>query len=150
MSSENGSKPTGPLSAEDLRKRMAERELEEAKKAIEKQKKAQSEEAEFKDFFMRGEITDEERERFRNRVLALAERGETEACVMTFPSSFCSDGGRAINNFEADWHKTLIGRAATAFELWDRNAKPLGYKLQARVLSYPNGIIGDIGLYITW
>jgi hypothetical protein len=138
------------ISAKELRARMAEKELEQAKKAIARRDHVEKEAAEFKDYFMRSEVTDDDRRRVRERVARLAEQGQTEMCVLSFPSDFCSDGGRAINNFEPDWHKTLTGRAAKIFALWEQNAKPLGYKLEARVLNYPKGIIGDIGLYVRW
>jgi hypothetical protein len=70
--------------------------------------------------------------------------------ILSFPSEFCADGGRAINNNESDWPTSLTGRAKQVFDLWEQNAKPLGFKLEARVLNYPKGIIGDIGLFVLW
>jgi len=150
MTTENKTGLPPAIPAKDLRVRMAESELEQANKALARREQAENEAAEFKDYFMRGEVTDEDRRRFREKAARLAEQGQTEICVVTFPSDFCSDGGRAINNFEPNWHKTLTGRAAKAYALWEQNGKPLGYKLEARVLNYPKGIIGDIGLYIRW
>ncbi|MDX1401727.1 MAG: hypothetical protein R3245_07385 [Kiloniellales bacterium] len=138
------------ITAQQLRLRMAEKELEEAKVALEKQKKLDAEEAEFRDYFMNSEVTEKDRARIRDKVYRLADQGHHEICVLTFPSSFCSDGGRAINNFESDWPSSLTGRAAKLHEIWENNAKPLGFKLEARVLNYPNGMIGDIGLFVLW
>ena len=139
-----------PISAHQLRLRMAEKELEEARKALENQKKLDSAEAEVREYFLNSEVTDRDRKRIRDKVLRLADQGHTELCVLTFPASFCSDGGRAINNFEADWYKSLTGRAAKLYGLWESNAKPLEFKLEARILNYPNGMIGDIGLFVLW
>ena len=139
-----------PITAQELRLRMAEKELEEARKALENEKKLGAVEAELHDFFMNSEVSDRDRQRIRDRVLRLAEQGHTELCVLTFPADFCSDGGRAINNFESDWPESLTGRAAKLYDLWEANAKNLGYRLEARVLNYPKGIIGDIGLYVLW
>ena len=139
-----------PTSVKELRVRMAEKELEEANTAKEKHARAEKEAAEFKDCFMSSEVTDDDRRRIRWKIERLAEQGETEMCVLTFPSEFCSDGGRAVNNFYPDWHETLTGRAEKLHALWEQNAKPLGYKLEARVLNYPKGIIGDIGLFVKW
>ena len=139
-----------PVSAQELRLRMAEKELGEARKALENQKKLEAEQAEFRDYFMNSEVTERDRHRIRDKVFRMADQGHSELCVLTFPASFCSDGGRAINNFEADWHRSLTGRAAKLFDLWESNAKPLGFKLQARVLNYPKGLIGDIGLFVLW
>ena len=69
---------------------------------------------------------------------------------MSFPSDLCSDGGRAINNNFPDWPETLTGRAAKLFKLWEERGKDEGFKLQARVLNYPEGIISDIGLFLMW
>lgn len=139
-----------PMSAKELRTRMAEKELEKANKAMAGREQAEKEAAEFKDYFMNSEVTDDDRRRIREKAARLAEQGQTEICVLTFPSDFCSDGGRAINNFDPDWPKSLTGRAAQMHALWEQNAKPLGYRLEARVLNYPKGIIGDIGLYVSW
>ena len=95
-------------------------------------------------------FTEEDLGRIRETVYRLAERGETSFMIAKFPSDFCADGGRAINNHEPDWPKTLTGRAEQMYERWRTNAKPLGYKLKAEVLNYPKGIIGEIGLFVEW
>jgi len=139
-----------PITAHELRLHMAEKELEEARRALEKQKKLEAERQAFEDYFMRSDVTDEDRRKLRERVLRMAEQGHSELCVLTFPATFCADGGRAINNFEADWPTTLTGRAAKLYELWEANARDMGYRVEARVLNYPKGLIGDIGLYLLW
>ena len=139
-----------PISAKELRARMADKELEQANKAMSKREQLDKEQEEVKDYFMNSEVSDDDRRRLREKVARLAEQGHTEMCVLTFSSDFCGDGGRAINTFQPDWPTTLTGRAAKFFALWEQNAKPLGYKLEARVLNYPKGIIGDIGLFVSW
>lgn len=139
-----------PITAKDLRNRMAERELADAKKAMAKRKQMEEEQEEFRLYFMSSEVTEQDRQRIRQKALRLADQGQRELCVLSFPSDFCSDGGRAINNNLPDWPSTLTGRAAKLFTLWEQNAKPMGYRLEARVLNYPKGIIGDIGLYVLW
>ena len=150
MANERDPVDSPPMSAQQLRARMAEKELEQAKKAMARHEQAQKEAAEFKDYFMTSAVTDDDRRRIREKAGRLAEQGQTEICVLTFPSDFCNDGGRAINNFDPNWPKSLTGRAEKMYALWEQNAKPLGYKLEARVLNYPKGIIGDIGLYVRW
>lgn len=139
-----------PITAQELRLHMAEKELDEAKKALDKQKKLEAERQAFEDHFMRAEVTDQDRQKIRERVLRMAEQGHSELCVLTFPATFCSDGGRAINNFEADWPKTLTGRAAKLYKIWETNSRDMGYRAEARVLNYPKGMIGDIGLFLLW
>lgn len=138
------------ITAADLKMRMAEHELDDEKKAMAMRQKIAKEQEEFRLYFMSSEVTEEDRRSIRSKITQLAERGQSEMCVLTFSSDLCSDGGRAINNFFPDWPTTLTGRAAKLYEIWERNVKQLGFKLEARVLNYPEGIIGDIGLFLKW
>ena len=79
-----------------------------------------------------------------------AAHGETELLVLRFPAKLCSDNGRAINVPEPDWPATLRGEAAETYLRFERELKPLGFHLIARVLDFPAGFIGDIGLYLHW
>ncbi len=49
-----------------------------------------------------------------------------------------------------DWPKSLRGEAAEIYLRWERELKPRGFHLTARVLDYPNGMPGDIGLSLGW
>lgn len=84
------------------------------------------------------------------KLRAAAERGETEIMVMRFPNSLCTDHGRAINNTEERWPETLTGRPRQAYELWRDRLKPQGYGLAAMIVDWPNGMPGDVGLFLTW
>ncbi|HWE74860.1 MAG TPA: CBS domain-containing protein [Stellaceae bacterium] len=84
------------------------------------------------------------------RALAAAEHGETEFLLLRFPNALCSDGGRAINAPTSDWPKSLRGEAAEFYLRWERELKPIGFHLQARVLEFPKGLPGDIGLFLSW
>ncbi|QDI83274.1 hypothetical protein E8E01_24095 [Methylorubrum populi] len=79
-----------------------------------------------------------------------AEQGNNELLVMRFPDVMCSDGGRAINNFEKDWPDTLTGRPRQAFEFWRDRLRPAGYGLKAMIVDWPDGMPGDAGLFLTW
>jgi CBS domain-containing protein len=79
-----------------------------------------------------------------------AEHGEKEYLLLRFPASLCSDGGRAINAPEADWPQSLRGEAAEIFLRWERELKPRGFHLSARVLDFPGGFPGDVGLLLSW
>ncbi len=138
------------ISAEELRAKMAKKQAEEAERKLQAKGKHEEELKELETYFMTSKITDEERRQFRQKVYRLAEQGQSELMVFSFPSEFCSDGGRAINNKEPDWPESLTGRAKQAFDLWEQNSKHLGFKLEARVLNYPKGIIGEIGLFVMW
>ena len=79
-----------------------------------------------------------------------AERGQTEFLLLRFPSQLCSDGGRSINVAEKGWPKSLRGEAAEIYLWWEQDLKPQGFHLTARVIDFPGGMPGDIGLFLTW
>jgi CBS domain-containing protein len=79
-----------------------------------------------------------------------AEAGEKEFLLLRFPSRLCSDDGRAINAPDADWPTTLRGEAAEIYLRWERELRPRGFRIAARVIDFPDGIPGDIGLYLIW
>jgi hypothetical protein len=79
-----------------------------------------------------------------------ARRGEQEFIMLRFPSDLCSDGGRAVNVAEEGWEGTLRGEAAEFYSRWRTELKPQGFGLSARIVSYEDGIPGDIGLFLTW
>ena len=89
-------------------------------------------------------------ERLMVTVRHLAEQGETEMLALQFPASYLDDHGRKINNFEPDWPTSLTGFAKRAFEFYERNLKPQGYKVRAQILDYPGGMPGDVGIYLVW
>ncbi|MBV8536967.1 MAG: CBS domain-containing protein [Alphaproteobacteria bacterium] len=79
-----------------------------------------------------------------------AEHGEKEFMLLRFPSELCSDRGRAINVMEPRWPATLRGEAAELYLRWDQDLKPHGFHLAARILEYPGGKPGDVGLFLIW
>jgi CBS domain-containing protein len=79
-----------------------------------------------------------------------AEQGEKELMMLRFPSQLCSDGGRAVNIAAAQWPETLRGEAAELHLRWERDLKPHGFPLRARILDFPGGMPGDIGLFLVW
>lgn len=95
-------------------------------------------------------VTDEHWRELLGQARVAAARGETELLILRFPSKLCSDSGRAINVPEPDWPATLRGEAAEVYWRWERELKPLGFHLLARVLDFPGGFIGDIGLFLHW
>jgi hypothetical protein len=84
--------------------------------------------------------------RFRNAAAA----GQSELVVFSFPSQLCADRGRMINNALEGWQETLVGTPRSIYEAWQRYLKNEGYRFQARVLDYVDGMPGEIGLVISW
>ncbi|MCW2241227.1 hypothetical protein [Azospirillum canadense] len=138
------------ISPEDLRRIAEEREMAKLKEALEHEKKLQEEQSGVRDAFMNQHIRPDAKERFTRAVRAAAERGVNEIQITRFPSSYCTDGGRAINNFEPDWPNSLTGFAREVYEIFDKTLRAKGYKLRAQVLDYPGGMPGDIGLFLRW
>jgi len=79
-----------------------------------------------------------------------AEHGAKEFMLLRFPSQLCSDRGRAINTDEPRWPATLRGEAAEIYLRWEQELKPHGFHLAARVLEFPGGMPGDVGLFLSW
>ncbi len=95
-------------------------------------------------------LTDEHWRTALHQARIAAENGEREVLLLQFPHELCSDGGRAINVAEPDWPSTLRGEAAESYLRFDRDLKPKGFHLVAKVMSFPDGYIGDIGLFLHW
>ena len=36
------------------------------------------------------------------------------------------------------------------YRLWDKYFRPRGYKFRAEIVSYPNGVPGDVGITLAW
>ena len=89
------------------------------------------------------------REMLQHAELA-ARGGETEYLMLQFPSDLCTDGGRRIDVAEEGWEETLRGEAAEIYDRWRKELRPQGFGLSARIVTYVDGVIGDIGLFLTW
>jgi hypothetical protein len=76
--------------------------------------------------------------------------GKLEALVYSFPSSLCSDSGRAINSGDPDWPATLLGKAKQFYERFQEIGKPQGFKMKAMIINFPGGVPGDVGFFLSW
>jgi CBS domain-containing protein len=79
-----------------------------------------------------------------------AEQGQKEFLLLRFPSQVCSDGGRAVNVPDPGWPVTLRGEAAEIYSRWSHDLQPQGFHLSARVVDFPDGMPGDIGMFLVW
>ena len=138
------------ITPEDLRQITEEHEMAMLREALERDKKRQKDQDSVRDAFMHQHVRPDAKERFTRAVREAAERGIKEIQICRFPSSYCSDGGRAINNFEPDWPNTLTGYAQEAYQVYERFLRQKGYKLRAQILDYPGGMPGDVGLFLRW
>jgi hypothetical protein len=138
------------ITPDELRRIADEKEMEKAREALEKRRKTEDEQHHLRDAFMSQELHPQVFERVSRVVKTAAEHGEREVMVMRFPSAWCTDGGRAINNYEANWPATLTGFAKRAHEFWQKELAPLDYKVRAQILDYPGGVPGDVGIFLRW
>jgi hypothetical protein len=70
--------------------------------------------------------------------------------VYRFPNSLCTDRGRAINQQEPGWEKTLTGIPLEIFQLWSDYLKPRGYRIRYQIVDFSDGVPGDISIVIAW
>jgi hypothetical protein len=113
-------------------------------------KKQQEEQRSLHEAFMSRDVHPEVMARVNASVKRAAEQGLHEIQVVTFPASYCNDQGRRINNAEPDWADSLEGYAKKAYDFFIADLKPLGFKTRAQVLNYPEGRLGDVGLFLSW
>ena len=143
----------GLITPDELRRITAEKEMEKMREALEKKRRMDEERHHFHDTFMHRDIPRDDPnalKRFSALVRGAAERGEREVLALRFPSEYCTDGGRAINSFEPDWPKTLTGFAKRAYEFWQKELEPRGYKVRAQIMDFPGGVPGDVGIFLRW
>ena len=95
-------------------------------------------------------VTDAQWSQMLGQAKLVASSGEQEFMMLRFPSDLCSDGGRKIDVAEEGWEGTLRGEAGELYSRWRTELKPRGFGLNAQIVSYEDGIIGDIGLFLTW
>jgi CBS domain-containing protein len=95
-------------------------------------------------------VSDELWQNLLHRARQVAEAGGPEFLLLRFPNELCTDGGRAIDVALDGWPTTLRGEPAELYLRWERELKGRGFRLAARVLEYPDGMPGDIGLFLVW
>jgi hypothetical protein len=96
-------------------------------------------------------LSEEEKVQLASSVIRRAVRnGLSEVQVYRFPNILCTDKGRAINQMESGWEKTLTGIPKEIFQLWTDYLKPRGYRISYQIIDFPGGMPGDIGITISW
>jgi predicted RNA polymerase sigma factor len=96
-------------------------------------------------------ISDEEAIRRGMKIIQRAVNNRlTEVEVFRFPNQLCTDKGRAINQQEPGWERTLSGAPKEIYQLWEKHFRPLGYKLKVQIVEFPDGLPGDIGMTLSW
>ena len=139
-------------SAKEIQKQAA---LKEAQKAEEHSKRLAAAEVEKRALIDRlskpSGLSEDEKVQLASTVIQRAVRnGLSEVQVYRFPNSLCTDRGRAINQMEQGWEKTLTGIPKEIYEFWERRLRPLGYRLQVQIVDFSGGVPGDVGMTLKW
>ena len=139
-------------SAKEIQKQAA---LKEAEKANDEARRLATAEAEKRALIDKlskpSGLSEDEKVRLASSVIQRAVRnGLTEVQVYRFPNSLCTDRGRAINQMEAGWEKTLTGIAKEIYQLWTDYLQPRGYRIRYQTIDFPVGIPCDIGIVLSW
>jgi hypothetical protein len=124
----------GLPTAQEVMEKLALAEGEKASEAARKHAAAEAEKKALLDKLTKPSgVSDEEA---LKRVAIIVERavtnGLTEVQVYRFPNALCTDHALAINQQEPGWEATLTGLPKEMYEFWDRQLRPLGYKLRSR------------------
>ena len=138
------------LRPEDLKKIADDLDMARAKKALEKMQAKEREKDELEQIFMHQDIHPDASKRINSAIRRAAEQGATQLMAISFPATYCNDHGRRINNMEPDWPESLEGFAKKAYQYYVRELKPLGYRLSAQILDYPDGMPGTVGIFLSW
>jgi hypothetical protein len=139
-------------SAQEVMEKIALAEAEKASAHMRRQAEAEAEKKVLLEKLTKPSgVSDEEALR---RVALIVNRaaatGLTEVQVYRFPNALCTDHGRAINQQEPGWENTLTGLPKEMYQFWERQLRPRGYKIRFQIVSWPDGMPGDIGITLKW
>jgi hypothetical protein len=139
-------------SAQEVMEKIALAEAEKASAHMRRQAEAEAEKRVLLEKLTKPSgVSDEEALR---RVALIVNRaaatGLTEVQVYRFPNGLCTDHGRAINQQEPGWENTLTGLPKEMYQFWERQLRPRGYKIRFQIVSWPEGMPGDVGITLKW
>jgi hypothetical protein len=139
-------------SAKEVRQQIALAEAEEAEKQARMLAAAQAEKKALIDELSKPSgISEEEAIRRGVTIIERAVKNRaTEVEVFRFPNQLCTDKGRAINQQEPGWERSLTGSPKEIYQLWDKYFRPRGYKLKVQIVDFPDGLPGDIAMILHW
>jgi hypothetical protein len=140
------------LSAKDLQAKIALAEGEKASAAAKAHAAAEAEKQAFVDRLSKpsGLSDDQIIEKASHIVNRAVENGLTSVQVFRFPNHLCTDNGRAIDQAEDGWEKTLTGIPKELWAFYERQLQPRGYRMHYHIVDFPGGIRGDVGVILSW
>ncbi len=139
------------LKPTELKKVSNDAEMAKAREALAHMTAADEARKNFQEEFMKRDVRPNVGELLNQAMRRAAENGSNVLKVMEFPAEFLSDRGRAINNAESDWPKTLQGWAERAHAYFEKELVAKGFHLRAEVCEFDkDGRPGKVALYVTW
>jgi hypothetical protein len=138
--------------AKEIQKQAALRETQKADEHAKRMAAAEAEKRALTDKLSKPSgLSEDEKVQLASTVIQRAVRnGLSEVQLYRFPNSLCADHGRAINQMEKGWEKTLNGIPKEIYQLWSDYLKPRGYRIRYQIVDFPGGVPGDISITITW
>ena len=139
-------------SAKDFMQKIALAEAEKASEEARLRAQAEAEKKALVDHLTKPSgVSDEEGIARAIRIIErAAANGLTEVQVHRFPNQLCTDKGRAINQQEPGWEKTLTGVPKEIYQLWEKYFRSRGYRLRVQIIDFPGGMPGDVGMTLSW
>ena len=135
----------------DLRKITEDAEMAKAKEALSRSDVLANAERELREDFMQKDLHPDVHNRVNTALQRAAEMGMTSVKIMEFPATYCTDSGRAINNAEPDWPKSLQGWAERAYKFYQKELAPNDYHLRAEIIDFDSaGRPAHVAIYLAW
>lgn len=139
-------------SAKDNLRKSAAMEAQKASEYLKKQQAAEAEKKALLDKLLQpSRVGDEER---MKRAAAIINRavsnGLTEVEIGRFSNKLFTDKGRAINQQEIGWERTLTGLPKELHAFWEKYLEPRGYHIKFQIADWPDGMPGDISMTLMW
>jgi hypothetical protein len=136
----------------ELQAKIAQAEAEKASAAVKAHAAAEAEKKAFLDRLSKPSgLSDKQVIEKANSIIGRAvENGLTSVQVLRFPNHLCTDDGRAIDQAEAGWEKTLTGIPKELYSFWERQLKPNGYHIKYEIIDRPGGMRGDVCVFLSW
>jgi CBS domain-containing protein len=138
------------VTAAELKNLVAQFERDKSRMRADVQRLGKEKREEQVKLLLKSRFTDLELAQLLSKAREAAARGETSTPALVFPCALCTDGGRTINLPDPDWPASLRGKAADFFLRWEKELRPLGFGLTARIVSFPDGFPGDAELSLAW
>ncbi len=138
--------------AKDLRAKIAQVEADKASAALKAQAAADAEKHAFLERLSKpsGLSDDQILEKASHIVNRAIESGLTSVQIFRFPNHLCTDDGRAIDQGEEGWQKTLTGIPKELWEFHVRQLMPRGYRMVYGIVDRPGGMRGDVAVILSW